>query len=174
MLPFRPASGAASSLLSALRKRYNFVVADVPPDPEPLYRNLLDVVDQRVLVTLPTLPAVRDTLRLLALPTGPGQMDRPIIILNRNGLPGGLTKREVESALKTKVDIVIPDLPRQIGAAATMGEPAIMSSSSLRSAIVELARQVAFAGLLDSAGADHAGLQPTKRRGLRALFGGRK
>jgi pilus assembly protein CpaE len=157
-----------------LRKRYNFVVADVPPDPEPLYRNLLDVVDQRVLVTLPTLPAIRDTLRLLALPSGQGQMERPIVVLNRNGLPGGLTRREVETALKTKVDIVIPDLPRQIGSAATMGEPAIMSSSNLRSAIVELSRQVAFTGLLDSADAGPSGLQPAKRRGLKAFLGGRK
>jgi pilus assembly protein CpaE len=173
-VPFRPAAGAASSLLNALRKRYNFVVADVPPDPEPLYRDLLNSVDQRVLVTLPTLPAVRDTLRLLALPSGQGQMERPIIILNRNGLQGGLSRREVETALKTKVDIVIPDLPRQIGGAATMGEPAIMSSSSLRSAIVELARQVAVTGLLDSADAAHPGLQTAKRRGLMALLGGRK
>jgi len=173
-VPFRPAAGAASPLLNALRKRYNFVVADVPPDPEPLYRDLLGAVDQRVLVTLPTLPAVRDTLRLLSLPSGQGQMERPIIILNRNGLPGGLNKREVETALKMKVDVVIPDQPRQIGSASTMGEPAIMSSSSFRSAVVELARQVAFTGLLDSADADHHGLQPAKRRGLKALLGGGK
>ncbi len=172
--PFRPAPGAAASLLGALRKRYNFVVADVPAAPEPLYRDLLDVVDQRVLVMLPTLPSVRDTLRMLALPSGVGQMERPIVILNRNGLPGGLTRREVETALKMKVDMVIPDLPRQIGGAATMGEPAIMASSSVRAAIVELARQVAFTGLLDTASEASAGLQPTRRRGLMALMGGRK
>jgi pilus assembly protein CpaE len=171
--PFKPAPRAAAALTSALRKRYNFVVADVPADPEPLYRDLLEVVDQRVIVMLPTLPAVRDALRLLALPSGEGQMERPIIILNRNGLPGGLTKREVETALKTKVDIIIPDLPRHIGSAATMGEPAINSSSSLRGAIVELARLVAFTGLLDSSGDLPDGLKTAKRRGLRALLGGK-
>lgn len=170
--PFRPAPGAAAALLGALRRRYNFVVADVPASPEPLYRDLLVGVDQRVFVTLPTLPAVRDTLRLMALPSGEGQAERPIIILNRNGLTGGLSKREVEDALKQKVDIVIPDLPRQIGGAATMGEPAITSSSSFRHAIVELARQVAAAGLLDSSDAAIAGLQPTRRRGVLSLLRG--
>lgn len=172
--PFRPAPGAASLLLDALRRRYNFVVADVPPTPQQLYRDLLGVVDQRVLVMLPTLPAVRDALRVLALPPGQSQLERPIVVLNRNGLPGGLTRREVETALKMKVDIVIPDLPRQIGGAATLGEPAIMSSSNLRSAIVELARQVAFTGLLDSAGETGGGQQAAKRRGLKGLLGVRK
>jgi pilus assembly protein CpaE len=171
--PFRPAPGAAGALTNALRKRYNFVVADVPADPEPLYRNLLDVVDQRVIVVLPTLPAVRDALRLLALPAAEGQKERPIIILNRNGLPGGLTRREVETALKLKVDIIIPDLPRHVGNAATMGEPAISTSSSLRGAIVELARLVAFTGLLDSSGERPDGLKPVKRRGFKALLGGK-
>ena len=41
-----------------------------PFAPVPLYRDLLDLVDQRVLVMEPTLAAVRDTLRLLALPHG--------------------------------------------------------------------------------------------------------
>ena len=49
-------------------RRYNFIVGDVPFAPVPLYRDLLDLVDQRVLVMEPTLAAVRDTLRLLALP----------------------------------------------------------------------------------------------------------
>ncbi|HQT79494.1 MAG: hypothetical protein B7Z80_26585 [Rhodospirillales bacterium 20-64-7] len=162
--PFRAAPVAAHALMSALRKRYNFIVADVPPTLQPLYRDLLDVVDQRVLVLEPTLPAVRDTLRLLALPAGPSQTPRPIVLLNRNGLPGGLTRKEVEEALKMKVDIVIPDQPRQVGAAATMGEPAIAGSSGFRAGIVELARQVASTGLLDSADMTHASTQTAKRR----------
>jgi len=165
-IPFRPALGAASAMLGALRSRYNFVVADVPPDDTPLYRNLLDAVDQRVLVTLPTLASVRDTLRLLALPSGIGQMERPVVVLNRSGLTGGLTRREVEDALRRKIDIVIPDLPRQIGGSATMGEPALTTSSAFRSGIVGLAQQVAAAGLVDAIDPTLAGGQKSKRRGL--------
>lgn len=145
-----PAPGAAQVLLDALRRRYNFIVADVPFAPVPLYRDLLDLVDQRVLVMEPTLAAVRDTLRLLALPDGTDQSQRAIVVLNRVGIPGGLTRRQVEESLKMKVDVVIPDLPRQVGNAATLGEPVIATSSSFRAGVLELARQVAFVGLLDS------------------------
>lgn len=144
-----PAPGAAHLLLDALRRRYNFIVADVPFAPVPLYRDLLDLVHQRVLVMEPTLAAVRDTLRLLALPAGEEQSQRAIVVLNRVGITGGLTRRQIEDALKLKVDIAIPDLPRQVGNAATLGEPAMASSSGFRSAVVELARQVGFIGLMD-------------------------
>lgn len=146
-----PAPGAASALLGALRRRYNFIVADVPFRPIPFYRELLDLVDQRVLVMEPTLAAVRDTLRLMALPGGHEQNQRAIIVLNRVGIPGGLTRRQVEDALKMKVDVTIPDLPRQVGTAATLGEPAMASSGGFRSGIQEIARQVASVRLLDAA-----------------------
>jgi pilus assembly protein CpaE len=168
------APGAAETLLAALRKRYNFMVADVPFLPVPLYRDLIDLTDQRVLVMQPTLSAVRDTLRLLALPAGRNQTQRPIVVLNRNGLPGGLTRRQVEDALKMKVDVVIPDLPRQVGNALTMGEPVITASSSFRAGILELARQVAFIGLLDSASLAAAGTQAAKGRGWWSLLRGHK
>ena len=114
-------------------------------------RDLLDLVDQRVLVMEPTLAAVRDTLRLLALTAGLEQSQRAIVVLNRMGVTGGLTRRQVEDALKMKVDVVIPDLPRQVGNAATLGEPAMATSSGFRAGILELARQVAFVRLLDAA-----------------------
>ena len=144
------APGAAAALLDALRRRYNFIVADVPFGPVALYRDLLDLVDQRVLVMEPTLAAVRDTVRLMALPKGARQEQRPIVVLNRTGLPGGLNRRQVEDALKMKVDVVISDLPRQVGQAATMGEPAMTSSSGFRTGIQEVARQVGSVGLVDS------------------------
>ena len=145
------APGAAHTLLDALRRRYNFIVADVPFAPVPLYTDMLDLVDQRVLVMEPTLPAVRDTVRLLTLARGPRQDQRPVVVLNRIGLPGGLTRRQVEEALKMKVDIAIPDQPRQVGNAATLGEAAMKTSAGMRAAIQELSRQVAGVRILDDA-----------------------
>jgi pilus assembly protein CpaE len=159
------APGAAGHLMTALRRRYNFIVADVPFGPIPLYRELLDLVDQRVLVMEPTLAAVRDTVRLLSLPKGAGQTQRAIIVLNRIGLPGGLTRRQVEDALKMKVDVTIPDLPRQVGTAATLGEPAMTNSSGYRAGVMEVARQVASVRLLDSLPEARAGAAGSKRRG---------
>jgi pilus assembly protein CpaE len=143
------APGAAPALLSALRNRYNFIVVDVPYGPVQLYRDLLDLVDQRILVMDPSLAAIRDTVRLLGLPKGPGQDQRAVVVLNRTGVPGGLSRKQVEEALKMKVDVAIPDLPRQVGNAATLGEPVMVTSSGFRNGIVDIVRQVASVRLLD-------------------------
>ncbi len=146
------APGAAAALLGALRNRYNFIIADVPFGPVPLYRDLLDLVDQRILVMDPSLAAIRDTVRLLGLPKGPGQDQRAVVVLNRAGQPGGLTRKQVEEALKMKVDVAIPDLPRQVGAAATLGEPVMATSKHFRDGIIDIVSQVASIRLLDGAG----------------------
>ena len=73
------------------------------------------------------------------------------MVLNRVGMPGGLSRKQVEEALKMKVDVAIPDLPRQVGNAATLGEPAMVHSGGFRTGILELTRQVAGQRLLDSA-----------------------
>jgi pilus assembly protein CpaE len=106
------------------------------------------------------------------LPNGTRQNQRAVLVLNRVGLPGGLTRRQIEDALKMKVDVAIPDLPRQLGNAATLGEAAIIKSSGFRSGVLELARQVAFLGLLDSstvAAPDAAG---SKKRRWHPFGGG--
>jgi len=142
------ADGAAHALIDALRKRYNFIIVDIPFAPVPLYHDLLAKAHQRVLVMEPSLVSLRDVLRLSA--ERPGQGQAPLLLLNRLGLPGGLTRRQVEEGLKRKLDLVLPDLPRQLRAAANLGEPAIVTTTTYRTAIAELARSVAGAGLLDS------------------------
>ncbi|MGH7083736.1 MAG: AAA family ATPase, partial [Acetobacteraceae bacterium] len=167
------AHDAAAKLLEALRRRYNFVVADVPFMPFALNRDLLDLAHQRVLVLEPTLAGVRDTLRMLALPPGQAQPRRAVVVLNRLGRPGGLTRREVENALKMKPDVIIPDLPRLVGTSHSMGEAAVEARGPFRAGIIDLAREVAFVRLLDtSAGAGATDLvEPKRRRRFFGLFG---
>jgi pilus assembly protein CpaE len=141
---------AAQQLLEALSRRYNFVVADVPFMPHPLYRDLLDLAHQRIFVLEPTLACVRDTLRMLALPAGVSQSRRPVLVLNRVGRRGALPRRRIEEALKAKIDIAIPDLPRAVENAATMGEAIASHRNPFRRAMTELAAQAAFMRLLES------------------------
>jgi pilus assembly protein CpaE len=98
----------------------------------------------------PSLAAIRDTVRLLGLPKGPAQDQRAVVVLNRTGVPGGLSRKQVEEALKMKVDVAIPDLPRAVGNAATLGEPVMVTSTGFRHGIVEIVRQVASIRLLDA------------------------
>ena len=147
----RYAPEAASRLLEELRRRYSLVIADVPFGPDPLRRGLLRHAHQRVIVLEPSLAAVRDTLRLLQLARGPLQTRRPVVVLNRLGRPSALTRKEIENALGAPLDIVIPDLPRVAGHAATMGEPVVQTRGAFRNAVLELGKLVAFVPLLDSA-----------------------
>jgi pilus assembly protein CpaE len=144
--PLNYAPGAARRLIEALRVRYNFIVLDVPFLPMPCNREMVEFAHHRVIVMDPSLASVRDTLRLLGLPNGPWQPQSPTIVLNRQGRPGGLTRKQIEDALKVKVDIVIPDIPKQLNESASFGEPAVMQRGPLRQAIIDLSREVGFVG----------------------------
>jgi len=160
---------AAARLLDALRRRYNFVVIDVPWSALPLHRDLLMMAHQRVLVMDPTLASVRDTLRLMALPNGPTQPSRGVLVLNRENLRGGLNRRQLEEGLKMRPDVIIPDLPKVVGPAASMGEAAVTARGGFRDGILHLAREVAFVRLLDSGVPNNAKSSATTGR-LRRLL----
>ncbi len=144
------APAAAQQLLTNLRRRYNFVIADVPFRPLQLNRDLIDLSHQRVLVLDPTLASVRDALRLLALPTGSAQNRRPILVLNRLGQPGTLSKSQTEQALGLPPDVVIPYQPRLINHSATIGKPAVTAKGAFRLAILKLAQEAASVRLVDT------------------------
>ncbi|MGI4800417.1 MAG: AAA family ATPase [Janthinobacterium lividum] len=145
--------GAAEQLTRILRKRYNIIVADVPLQQVPHYRDLMNLAHQRILVMDPTLVAMRDMLRMLALPSGGVQARRPIVVLNRLGQPGGLTLSQVQDGLKLAPDVVVGDFPSQLGPAATLGLPQTALRGKFRASIVELAKQAAFERLLDNTNA---------------------
>jgi pilus assembly protein CpaE len=170
--PVNYSPDAAPRLVDALRERYNFIVIDVPCSPLRFHQDLLMLSNQRVLVMDPTLASVRDTLRLLALPKGPAQKGRGVLVLNRETLAGGLTARQFAEGLGAKPDVVIPDLPKVVGTASSMGEAAMTSRGGFRNGILSLVREVAFVRVPDGAAPAIAG--PAGGGGLlRRLFGRR-
>ena len=157
--PLSYSPGGAERLVGMLRRRYNFIVADAPFAAEGFGRDLLDLAQQRIFVFQPTLACIRDVLRLLQIEAGPAQASRPLLVLNRAGIRGGLSTRQVIEALKLEPDIVVPDLPRRVEEAATLGQMAVGAGGPFRNAIAQLAR--ASGGVGDKAPA---------RRSLRTLF----
>ena len=71
----------------------------------------------------------------------------------------------LEVVRRRKVDIVLPDLPRQLRSAANLGEPAVVAIAGYRKVIAELSRAVAGAGLLDSLAASTPPESAIKRNG---------
>ncbi len=72
-----------------------------------------------------------------------------MLVLNRAGQPGGMTRKQVEEALQLTVDVAIPDLPRILGAAESLGDPAAAPRSGFRTGIVDLAREVSFVRVME-------------------------
>ncbi len=136
--------GGAAQLSAALRRRYNFVVADLPFTGQPLHRDLMQLAHQRVLVMPPTLAGIRDMLRLLAIPNGPAQPRRAVVVLNRAGMAGGLEMRQIVKGLQMKPDIVIPDLKGAAEHAENLGKPIAQEDGPFRNAMQTLAREVGF------------------------------
>jgi len=152
------AAGAGQRLMSLLQRRYNYIVVDLPFRPTALSRELLNLAHQRVIVADPSLSSMRDALRLLALPAGPAQAARPILLLNRAGCRGGLSAAHVKQALELDPDLSVPDLPQQVAAGAVTGKPVASQRGAFRNAIMALAREAAAVG------------QAPQSRGWRALF----
>jgi pilus assembly protein CpaE len=133
---------AMGPLLDLLQRRYNFIVIDLIGR-GPLLRQIGDYAHQGIVVLDPSLPAIRDTLRLLALATGPRQVRRPLLVLNRAGAPGGLTTAEVTDALQCKPEIVIPDIGRRAREAELAGKPIVSSRGPMYNAVAEIASRAA-------------------------------
>ena len=142
-------AGAASRLMRMMQRRYAVIVGDVPLWQAPHVADFMGLAQRRILVMEPTIVSMRDTLRLLALPTSaPSQ--RPIIVLNKADQPGGLTRKQVAEGLGLIPDVVVPDVSKQLGTAATLGLPMTAMRGRFRDAILELAGYAAFERLLDS------------------------
>jgi pilus assembly protein CpaE len=140
------APGSADRLLQVLRRRYNYIIVDLPFNTQAITQELMDHARQRILVTEPTLPALRDTIRLLNLPMGAQQSRRPVVVLNKVGAPATMTVSEVEDALQVKIDVAVPFLPRQVNSAAMMGKPAVQLPGGFRDALQLLGREVTAFG----------------------------
>lgn len=157
--------GAAATLLDVMRQRYSVVVVDAPFVAGPFARDLLNIVTQRVFVLDPTLASVRGAMRLSELGNGPGQSRRPILVLNRLGRVGGLSRKLVEQTLGRPVDVVIAELPGKALDAANLGKPLVTQNAPFRAGIDALVRQLSL-----SLG-DSVGPRVRRRRSDRSSFG---
>jgi pilus assembly protein CpaE len=130
---------SSDTLFQSLRARYNFVIADAGARYTPLARDLLQSAHHRVVVLDPSIIAVRNLDRLLSLPPGPAQSPRPIVVLSKAAVPGGLAQAYLEELMGMRFTAVIPYLPRLVPSCTQHGAPAAARPGPFRKAIAQLA-----------------------------------
>jgi len=143
--------GSAGMLTQALRARYNFVVADAGARSSPFARDLMFIAQQRIIVLDPSMISIRNLDRILTLPSGPSQAQRPLLVLNHAGAPGGLSQTYMEQVTGLKFDAVIPDLPRIVAKTTQFGTQAASLRGAFRNGIAKLANALGAADISDAA-----------------------
>jgi pilus assembly protein CpaE len=98
-----------TAVLQVLRRMFDYVVIDTPPQFNEHVLAVLDEADHHVLLTTPDVPTLKnlrltvDMLDMLSYPR-----DRRTIVLNREDSRVGLTVADVESVVKTTVAVRVP------------------------------------------------------------------
>ena len=136
-----PTPDGMRSVLDLLRRRFNYIVMDLPVPATPTGRRALGAARHLLVVMEPDIAGLRDANRLRQLASGPGTM-LTSIVLNRSGMPGGLSMAMIEQGLGSKPAFQIPDLGRQMGLAASLGRPALGECAAFRKAMALLAQEI--------------------------------
>lgn len=155
-VPLSTHPDAPDDVIDLLRQRYNLVLVDVPAFPTPTHLRFLQLANVRILVTEPTISGCRGLLRYRALPAGQAETRPPIVVLNKQGLPGGLSARELKAAIDVEPEVSLPFL-KAVVQAANAGRPVSQSSAPFRRGIARLAHEIA-PGIGMPAGARAGGL----------------
>jgi pilus assembly protein CpaE len=147
-------------LLEVARECYDVIVVDTSPFFHGPMLATLDRTDELLVLCgldVPTLKNVRlalQTLELLSFPTS-----RVRFVLNRANTKVGLSKKEVETALKVQIGVELPS-DRQVPVSVNQGNPIVLSDSGsdFAKALYALAKTIVQA--------DNKGASQKKRRGL--------
>lgn len=145
--------------LALLRDRFNNILVDLPMPPGPVERAVIAASRQVLIVFGPDVGGLRDAIAMKRFIVSQGTGTHPIMVLNRMGLPGGLTPKLIEEGLQGKPDYVIPFMPKPLLRAFNLGLPAFKESPPFAKALGPLVREV-------------SGVAQKRSGGLFGLFGG--
>jgi pilus assembly protein CpaE len=130
-------------VLNLIRKRFNFVVVDVPVPFGPTIQSVLSM-SRHVLVLLEAeVTGLRNAISLREAVGEISDKNRVFTVLNRYNHPGGLPLQSVTNGLGAKPDILVPDLGKRMVEAVNQGIPALSRVPALRRALVPLVREIA-------------------------------
>jgi pilus assembly protein CpaE len=133
---------SAKRFLDLLRNRFNTIVVDLPTPPGAMERAVLAAARQVIITFGPDIAGVRDALAMKRLIASQGTGVHALLVLNRAGIPGGLSMPLIEEGLGTKPDCVLPWQPKQLLGAFNLGKSAATLSPAFARALSPLVREV--------------------------------
>ncbi|RED15263.1 pilus assembly protein CpaE [Parasphingopyxis lamellibrachiae] len=144
--PMLTDGSAYYQLEEELRSAFELSVIDIPRQTLIQYPHLLNEVNRAVVVTELTLAATRDTIRLLSWFKSNAPQCQVILVANRVPAGGALeiSKKDFETSVERKIDMVIPFDQKTAVQAAKLGKTLAEASGSGKtgSLLKQLAEQV--------------------------------
>ena len=116
-------SAGVTALLASLSTSVDCIIVDLPRLLNDLSRQVLAAADTIVVITDQSLPAMRDTRRLLNLAKAQEGGARTLVIANRvGGVAGEVGRADFERGIAAKIDISVPFDAKAAVAAAERGK----------------------------------------------------
>jgi pilus assembly protein CpaE len=128
-------------LINELRQQFHYVVVDLPRAFSPATHYVLENASQVVVVTDLTLPAVRETARIMQLTTSNGARTGRIVVANKVGeyRAGLVTKEEFVRQTTQAIDHEIPFEPKAAAEAVLNGTPVVQTNGVMATSLQDLA-----------------------------------
>lgn len=168
-LPWEQSAQALRQFLEATRRVYGTVVADLPRQIDPLTTTVLEQADRVVIVMQQSLAHIRDTKRILRI-LGSGiavPSDNITVVVNRYAESNNLSEREITDAIGPTNLFQLPNDFKTVSEALNVGVPLqeLNKNAPITRALADLLAELTRT-------AEELAKPPSKKRGLRALFGG--
>jgi len=133
------------SLFMGLQKWFDYVVVDAGSSLSENTVTLMDASDRILLVANPDLASLHDTSRFIQISRSLAfPPDKMMIVLNRDGMPGGVRTRDIEAVMHYPLFAQIPEDSQNVLRSLNRGVPLIMRypRSPATRAIRQMARTI--------------------------------
>ena len=128
------------ALIAELRQQFHYVVVDAPRQFGPVAKHILETASSLVLVTDLTLPAVRETTRILQLANAQGSRAGRVVVANKTGQYGAglVTKDEFQRQTGHGIDHEIPFDAKAVTESLLNGQPIVQQTGAIAKSLQEL------------------------------------
>jgi pilus assembly protein CpaE len=157
--PMLTDGSAFFQLQEEFRAAFENTVIDLPRSMLIAYPHLMRDVNIAVVTTELTLASARDSIRILAWLKQNAPHCKVLVVANNvQSAIVEITRKDIESTIERKIDLLLPTDPKAVAQAAKLGQPVIeaVRGSKLSAGIITLAEMVAgtFAEAADKAPAN--------------------